>query len=100
MKRNEIPIVQCLACGGRGATPSDKVGEILRKEREERDVPRISKTEPSIGLAHNMGLSESYILDLEGGKRPLSWALIDRYREAIERAVSARLAKEEVTTLQ
>lgn len=81
---------------GTGGTPDTiPTGELLRREREERDVPRCSTADPPLGLAHHFGFSESYTLDLERGVRPWSWALISRYREAIEAAVQSRLAKED-----
>lgn len=95
MKRVNIPIVQCLSCGGTGGLPSDKAGEMLRREREEREVPRIVKRNPKLGLAYHFGFSESYTLDLERGVRPWSWLLIERYRAAIEQAVQERLKQEE-----
>lgn len=95
MKRPQIPIIQCLSCGGTGGLPDTiPTGELLRREREERDVPRISKSDPVLGLAYHFGFSESYTLDLERGVRPWSWALISKYRDAIELAVHARLKKD------
>lgn len=95
MKRASLPVTACTYCNGQGQIPDTiPAGEMLRREREERDVPRISKSDPVLGLAFHFGFSESYTLDLERGVRPWSWNLIEKYRNAIEKAVESRLKKD------
>jgi transcriptional regulator with XRE-family HTH domain len=83
MKRSPLPTTNCTACRG-GLVPGPTAGEVLRREREERDVTRAA-------LIEHFGFSESYTIDLERGARPFSWELVDSYRQAIEAAVTARL---------
>lgn len=89
MKKSKIPIVQCLECGGSGSIPSAATGKVLRREREARGIPRVSR-DPTHGIAHHFGYSESYTLELERDSKPWTWLLIRKYRDAIERAAKAR----------
>jgi len=93
MKRLPLPTVPCPHCID-GEIPGPKAGEVLRREREERDVPRSNSANPEISLCHHLNLSETYAVALERGERPLTWELVRRYREAIEVAVKARLEVE------
>lgn len=91
---DNIPVTGCSYCDGRGQQPAAATGEVLRAEREGLGIPRISKgTDPAMGLAHHLGLSESYLFDLEAGGRKWSWELVSRYRDAIVAATAARAAK-------
>lgn len=94
MRRTELPTVACPACAGRTTIPAHGTGEVLRREREARDVPRAGKTYPNQGLVHHFGFSESYTIDLENDVRPWSWSLVESYRAAIEAAVATRLESE------
>jgi len=89
----DIPITACSYCGN-GKVPGEHTGAVLRAEREALSIPRISKgADPAMGLAHHLGLSESYVFDLEADKRRFTWALVERYRAALVAATVARAAK-------
>ncbi len=83
MRKAQLPTTKCTDCRD-GRVPSRDAGPFLQREREERGVTRTA-------LVPHFGFSESYTIDLEKGARPLTWVLVDKYRDAIEKAVQARL---------
>jgi transcriptional regulator with XRE-family HTH domain len=68
---------QCDNCGGTGTVPGDGTGEVLRAERERLGL--FAKD-----VADIMGISDSYVYDLEKGNRPLTNDLVARYQTALQ----------------
>jgi len=68
----------CPKCGGTGTIQDDKIlGAQLKKKREKAGLPLRE-------VARQMGLSASYICDLEHGRRSWSADLKKRYHGAVD----------------
>jgi len=67
----------CHCCGGTGKELDHaRVGSELRAYRAVRNLTMAR-------VAKRMGLSESYVSELERGKRNWNDALVERYRKAV-----------------
>lgn len=66
----------CPRCGGVGKIPDDSVGPVMRALRQKHGVAIKA-------LSRELGVSRTYIYDLEKGVRNWSPELIERYREGI-----------------
>lgn len=72
-----VTAAQCPTCGGSGTVEDDAaVGQRLRKARK---MARLTMKE----VGRRMGFTESYLSDLECGKRWFSPILQRRYEEAL-----------------
>lgn len=93
INRPDLRTINCPECGGTGKIPDPQanIGSQLVLEREERGVNRKELSQFFMKGNGLSNYSESYITDLERGARPLTWELIEKYRKAIDKAVSARL---------
>ena len=91
MKRPSLPTTTCTACRGQGTIPAIGTGAVLKQEREEKGVPRTNKDNEKLGLCYHFGYKASYVFDLENDRRDWSSELTAKYREAIQKAVAARL---------
>lgn len=70
-------IVACKRCGGTGREQDDRaIGERMRKKREAKDISLRD-------LGARLGLTASYLCDLELGRRRWSPKNIKRYTEAL-----------------
>lgn len=71
----------CGACGGSGSLPADDVGPLLQAEREAASISR------SV-LATAIGISVSYLRDLEYGHKKISNELLATYQREMEKLTS------------
>lgn len=67
----------CPTCNGSGSVPADDVGSVLMAEREKAGVQRVD-------VAEKMGVSASYLRDLEQGNRRWTNELLSSYQKALE----------------
>lgn len=73
----------CQHCAGTGKEPDHRqLGEDLRRFREWHEASLTA-------VAEELGLSKSYVCDLELGRRNWRMDLIDRYRAAVMRHANA-----------
>lgn len=63
----------CGTCNGVGVVPADDVGPVLRTEREKAGVTRSA-------LAEAIGISASYLRDLEEGYKRWSNEMLESYQ--------------------
>lgn len=76
-KRPEIGGRPCPRCNGTGTIPDDRaMGAAMRQRREAAGLSLYD-------LAKKLGLSASYLCDLELGRRQWSGTNIERYEEAL-----------------
>lgn len=75
----KIKTKPCDGCGGTGAVPADNTGEVLMQSRMDKAITRVA-------LAEVMGVSPTYIRDLElgGAFKPVSNEMAERYQKAVE----------------
>lgn len=66
----------CPACQGEGSVPDDGVGPLLRTEREQAGITRKA-------MADRVGISASYLYDLELGKRRWTNEVMHKYQEVL-----------------
>ncbi len=95
MKRPEVKMIECPLCNGRGVKPDSNTGALMRLERESRAVTRNALLPYFYKPESTDTYSEGYLIDLEKDSRAWSVELISSFRNAIEMAVQARLAKAE-----
>lgn len=67
----------CKECGGKGSLPADDVGQILKGERERVGVEQKE-------LAEYMGISATYLYDLERGNRRWTNEYLAAYLKGLE----------------
>lgn len=73
-----IRTVECDKCEGTGKIPAGDTGLQLRDTREKAGVSLR-------GLSAALGLSPSYVADLELGRRNLNNGLVELYTEALSK---------------
>jgi hypothetical protein len=91
MKRPQLPTIKCSTCAGLGTIPAIGTGAVLKQEREEKGVPRTNKENEKLGLCYHFGFKASYVFDLENDRRDWSTELVVKYRDAVQKAVAARV---------
>lgn len=77
----KITYETCDACAGEGRMPDGSTGKVLRSEREKAGITQAV-------VAEAMGISTSYVSDLEADNRDWSHELVVRYRLAVLKAVA------------
>lgn len=77
MATTKLKTKPCAGCGGTGQVPADDVGAILREEREKAGVT-------GKDIAARMGVSDTFVYDLERGARRLTNELLASYQRAME----------------
>lgn len=66
----------CDSCAGSGKVPGDGTGAQLRKERERLGIT-------AAAVLRHMGISDTYIGDLEKDRRPWTGDLVGKYQAAL-----------------
>lgn len=77
MATTKLKTQPCKACDGTGRLPADDVGPQLREERERLGIAQKD-------VAEAMGISGTYIIDLEKGSRRVTNELLAAYQKALE----------------
>jgi len=72
----------CATCGGSGSVVSDEAGPILREEREKLGIQLKQ-------MAAAIGISESYLHDLERGNRRWANDVFNAYQKVLKEGVPA-----------
>jgi transcriptional regulator with XRE-family HTH domain len=73
----------CNSCGGIGTMPAEDVGAVLREEREKAGVSQKD-------VAGHMGISDTFLYDLEKGNRRWTNEYVAGYRKAVEELANGR----------
>lgn len=76
----------CSLCGGSGVQPATDIGDELKQEREKAGVSRRA-------MARALGITNSYLIDLERGTRGQHYWSVDTvadYREKLTKLTNGR----------
>ena len=76
MATTKLKMKNCSECAGTGTVPADDVGPVLREAREKAGL--LQKD-----VAEYMGISPTYIFDLETGRRPWTNEQVGSYQRAL-----------------
>lgn len=76
MAATKLKTQPCNSCSGTGRVPDWETGPVLRAERDKAGV--LQKD-----VATHMGISETYVYDLESGRRPWTNELVAAYQKAV-----------------
>lgn len=67
----------CSTCGGLGTLPAEGVGQVLREEREKAGIT-------GVAMSEHMGISTTFLYDLEKGGRRWTNELLAAYQGGLE----------------